>query len=94
MRHLEGFSLSAKSTQADSVDACYERAIFDSELSVQDQMDMAKSYLDYLRETAPSAAHLKLTEARIREAGLFETPTTVDKEHIRAGMLGKRPRLE
>lgn len=70
------------------MDACYERAIFESDLGVQDQMDLAKSYLDYLRETASSAAQLKLTEAKIREAGLLE------EANVRGGVLGKRPRLE
>ena len=49
------------------MEECYEKALFDSDLSNEDKHDLARSYLDYLKETSSSVATIKQTEDKLRD---------------------------
>jgi hypothetical protein len=54
LRHLQGFGQRTASEKA--VEEVYEKALYDSDLGADDLMDLARSYLDYLKETCTSVA--------------------------------------
>jgi hypothetical protein len=61
MKHLEGLGQLPSSPKAagSRVLSTYERALFQSELSIEEKREIALSYSDYISENALSASQIK-----------------------------------
>ena len=97
MRHLQGFEQNPTTTK--NVEECYEKSLFDSELSHDDKFELGRSYLDYLRETCVSISQIKQTEDKLRDVNVYDSFALQkhfgrQNDTIKGSLLGKRQRFE
>jgi tetratricopeptide (TPR) repeat protein len=95
MKHLEGLGQLPSTPKAagSRVISTYEKALFSSELPVEDKQEIATSYVDYVLENAVSISQIKAVETKLRENGLSPEPI-VSKDPSEVVKLGKRQRTE
>lgn len=108
LKHLHGLGLfqqpevggSAKAKKENKVIACFEQALFQSELSKREKADLANAYLEYLRETERSIHVIKQAEVRLRENNLMDLDSSEKEKELehelasKGTLLGKRARNE
>lgn len=58
------------------VNAVFEKAIFESELTAQEKREVAVAFLDFMSESASNVAQIKAVQARLREASILEVSTS------------------
>jgi len=84
LKHLEGLGILSQHEQAQNqgkkqektqkVCICYEKAIFESDLTSFDKKDIAVSYLEYLKENATTIGQIKTAQTKLRDSGVLEIP--------------------
>lgn len=90
-----------KTSSTNKVSVCYEKAIFESDLTALEKKDVAISYLEYLKENATTISQIKSAQTKMRDTGVLEVPleqqlngqqTTqeIQKEMMPGSLLGKR----
>lgn len=82
----------------------YERALFESDLGVNDKQEIGTAYIDYIREVATSVSQVKAVQTKLRDANILQklplagatgsaaTETQELNMPADGGILGKRQR--
>jgi len=107
LKHLEGLGLvqvwpaqqsgNRQRAFASRVTDVYERALFESDLMLNDKREIGGAYMDYIREVASSVSQVKAVQTRLRDANILLTQQSgFETQELNmpsdGGILGKRQR--